>query len=111
MRRKWILFAPLAIAGVAIVGFLGGEIVKLLWNWLMPELFGWRTITFWQALGLLVLCRILFGGMGRHGGHRRMTAGMTPEERDRFRQRLRERWGWGRPETERSGAEGGGNMM
>ena len=38
--------------------------VRLLWNWLLPSLFGWRLITFWQALGILVLCRILFGGLG-----------------------------------------------
>ena len=43
---------------------IGGEIVRLLWNWLLPPLFGWRQITFWQALGLLALCRILFGGFG-----------------------------------------------
>jgi len=97
MRRRWIWFAPMAIVGVALFAFLGGEIVKLLWNWLMPEIFGWRTITFRQALGLLVLCRILFGGLGRHGGHHRMASRMTPEERERFRQRIRERWGWGRP--------------
>ncbi len=44
---------------------IGGEIVLHLWNWLLPPLFGWRQITFWQALGLLALCRILFGGFGR----------------------------------------------
>ena len=38
-----------------------------LWNWLLPPLFGWRTLGFWQALGLLALCRILFGGLGGHG--------------------------------------------
>jgi len=44
----------------------GGEIVLHLWNWLLPSLFGWREITFWQAVGLLALCRILFGGFGWH---------------------------------------------
>jgi len=97
MRRKLIFFAPLAVLGVALFVFVGGEIVRLLWNWLVPDLFGWRPITFWQALGLLVLCRILFGGLGRHGGGPRMTSRMTPEERDRFRHRIRERWGFGRP--------------
>jgi len=97
MRRRLIFFAPLAIAGAALFVFVGGEVVKLLWNWLAPDLFGWRPITFWQALGLLLLCRILFGGMGRHGCGPRMTSRMTPEERERFRQRIRERWGFGRP--------------
>ena len=49
---------------------LGGEVVRLLWNWLLPPLFGWAQITFWQALGLLALCRILFGGFGLHGSGR-----------------------------------------
>jgi hypothetical protein len=75
----------------------------LLWNWLLPPLFGWREITFWQALGLLALCRILFGGLGRAGHYRsgfrnRMAERwerMTPEERERFRQGMRARFGFG----------------
>ena len=69
-----------------------------LWNWLTPELFGWRQITFWQALGLLTLCRILFGGLSGHGGprsSRRMREGwgkMTPEEREKCRQAFQDRW-------------------
>jgi hypothetical protein len=77
--------------------------VQLLWNWLLPALFGWREVTFWQALGLLALCRILFGGFGMHGpgrsGVRRRMAErweqMTPEERERFRQGLRGRCRFG----------------
>ncbi|MGH9943185.1 MAG: hypothetical protein ACRD9R_12620 [Pyrinomonadaceae bacterium] len=83
--------------------FIGGEIVMHLWNWLLPPLFGWPQIGFWQALGLLTLCRILFGGFGFHGSGRsdlrhRMEERcehMTPEERERFRQRMRKRWGFG----------------
>jgi hypothetical protein len=68
---------------------------------LMPTLFGWRQITFWQALGLLALCRILFGGLGGFGSHRsnsrrRMAERceqMTPEEREKFRQGFLGRWG------------------
>jgi len=101
MRRRWFFIGPAAIAGLALVIFLGGEIVKLLWNWLLPTLFGWREITFWQAFGLLALCRILFGGFGGHrsyrsGIRRRMAERwaerwdrMTPEERERFRAGLR----------------------
>jgi len=109
MSRKQRLFwiAPLAILGLVLVVFLGGEIIMRLWNWLLPPLFGWRLITFWQALGLLVLCRMLFGGFGMHGRggsgmRRRMEARMaerwekmTPEERERFRQSARGRWGCG----------------
>src|SRR5712692_4841472 len=103
MRRRLILIAPLAILGILLFIAIGGEIVLQLWNWLLPPLFGWRQITFWQALGILVLCRVLFGGLGSHGSgrsnfRRRMEercAHMTPEERDRFRQRMRERFGFG----------------
>jgi hypothetical protein len=104
MRRKWILLAPFAILGVIAFIALGGALVQLLWNALLPELFGLPHVTLWQALGLLVLCRILFGGFGRHGGHHGWTSRMTPEERDRFRQRIRERWGFGRPQRPADGA-------
>ena len=110
MRRSWIFIVPAAILGLALFTFLGGESVKLLWNWLAPALFGRPAITFWQALGVLALCRILVGGFGLHGGSRRRMRGrmadrmadrvaerwdgMTPEERERFRERLRERCGF-----------------
>jgi len=106
---KLMLIAPLAIIGMAIFAWIGGEIVMLLWNWLAPELFGLRTINFWQALGLLALCRILFGGFGLSGGssdrsRRRMEGRisermyerweqMTPEERERLRQGFNDRSG------------------
>jgi hypothetical protein len=101
--KRLILIAPFAILGILLFMAIGGEIVLLLWNWLLPPLFGWRPITFWQALGLLALCRILFGGRGFQGSarsnvRRRMAercGSMTPEERERFRQRMRERWGFG----------------
>lgn len=100
MRWKWIFIAPLAILGIVLFVFIGGESVKLLWNWLLPPLFGWREVTFWQALGLLALCRILFGGSGFRGSSRSKR---TPEERERLRQRLRERFGFG-PSTSESTA-------
>ena len=86
--RKWILIAIFAPLGLALFVFIGGEVVRRLWNWLLPPLFDLPTITFWQAWGLLVLSRILFGGWGMHGGGhspRRRWNRMTPEERDRFR--------------------------
>jgi hypothetical protein len=98
MRRRWIFLAPMAIVGVLMFLAIGGLLVRELWNWLLPSLFGWPQVTFWQALGLLALCRILFGGLGRHRGgdrarwRRRMGERwerMTPEERERFRQGLR----------------------
>jgi len=102
MRKRLIWIAPLAILGMVIFSWIGGEVVMLLWNWLLPALFGWRQITFWQALGLLALCRILFGGFGLGGGSHRSQSRrrmrerweqMTPEERERFRQGLHDRSG------------------
>lgn len=102
MRRKWVFIAPLAILGMLLFAFIGGEVVKLLWNWLLPPLFGWRQVTFWQALGLLALCRILFGGCGLRGSSR---SHRTPEERERFRRAIRERFGFGRSTSESKGNE------
>ncbi len=111
MRRKWKNIAPLAIVGMAVFIWLGGFIVQQLWNWLLPPLFGWRQITFWQAVGILALCRILFGGFGGRGSYRSMFRrrmaerweAMTPEERERFRQGMRARCGFGPSTTESKG--------
>ena len=99
-------FTLIAIAGIAVFGF----IVMSLWNWLMPSLFGLRTITFWQAWGILLLAKILFGSFGghhrpRHWRHRMMERWerMTPEERERFRQGMRERFGFGPSGSESTG--------
>ena len=111
-RLKRVLFiAPLAILGILVFIAIGGEVVLQLWNWLLPPLFGWRQITFWQAVGILALCRILFGGFGFHGSRRsnfrrRMRERcehMTPEERERFRQGIRAGWGFGPSTSESKG--------
>ena len=86
-KKKLIYLVPLGIVGVAAFIALGGYIVQHLWNWLLPALFGFREVTFWQALGILVLSRILFGGFGMHGSDKsgpRRRKGMTPEERGRL---------------------------
>ena len=88
-------FAALAAVAVAALGY----VVMALWNGLLPGLFGFRTIGFWQGLGLLALTRILFGGFHRghgHGFHRRhhmiqRWEGMSPEERQKFREGFRGR--------------------
>jgi len=88
---------PLFVLAFALFGY----VVMSLWNWLTPALFGWKVITFWQALGLVVLCKILFGGFrGGRGGHmhwrRRMMdrwEQMTPEEREAFRKGMEGRCG------------------
>ena len=97
MRKKWFWIAPLAIVRFCYFISLGGEVVMHLWNWLLPPLFGWRTLGFWQALGLLALCRILFGGLGHGGpgrhsgrGFRGRCRSMSPEEREKFRRAMDE---------------------
>ena len=110
MKRKWIFVgAPFAL--VVFVG-IAGEVVMHLWNWLVPMLFGLRQVTFWQALGLLVLCRILFGGFGGHNHDRRgrlreklygRWEKLTPEERERLSQGWRGRCGPFRPPASESG--------
>ena len=100
MRKKWWI-ALVAPPAMVLFAWLFGEIVMHLWNWLMPTLFGLKLITFWQALGLLVLCRILVGGLGggsnnpRHRERRWKDRWehMTPEERERFREFMRGRCG------------------
>ena len=107
--RRILILAPLAILGLVVFAFLGGVVVMALWNWLIPSITGWSEITFWQAFGLLALCRILFGGhgaMGRTGSrvrervhervHERCDR-MTDEERSRIREHFHERWGEGGP--------------
>src|SRR5882672_8968511 len=97
---KMIFMVPAAILGMLLFIFIGGELVLHLWNWLLPPLFGWRQVTFWQALGILALCRILFGGHGFSRSHPRRR---TPEERIRFRQAMRERFGFGPSTSESKG--------
>jgi hypothetical protein len=101
IRRRWIFLGPLAICGFLLFIAAGGEVVRELWNWLLPPIFGWREITFWQALGILALCRILFGRLGGPGFSR--SKHLTPEERERFRQRMRERCGFGPSTSEAQG--------
>ncbi len=110
MKRNWffrgVKFVLFAVLFVIVAGF----VVMSLWNWLMPALFGWHLINFWQAVGILILSKILFGGFRGHGGgrHMRWRRGMwerweqmTPEEREKFRQGMRGRCGsYGAPAAE-----------
>ncbi len=95
MKRIWVfkvvkIAVFTVLAGVALIAF--GYVVMLLWNWVVPAVTGFHSITFLQALALLVLSRILFGGFRGHGGARHWRhrikgrwEQMTPEERERFR--------------------------
>lgn len=100
--RKKFIFIPFLIVGVlALISY----IVMLLWNNLLPDIFHVTAITYWQAAGLLVLCKILFGfgGPRGRGGAPWMRhkmerfKNMSPEEQQRFREEMRARCGkWGR---------------
>jgi len=94
---------PLAVLAFALFSY----ITMSLWNWLTPALFGWKLITFWQAAGLVILCKILFGGFRgghcrprwRHRMHERWE-NMTPEEREAFRKGMQGRCGpFGSPDA------------
>lgn len=92
---RCLKFGVLALAGIVVVAW----IVMLLWNALLPALIaGISPIGYWQALGVLVLSRILFGGLrgGCHGHWRAPQArweSLTPEERERLKGRFQGRWG------------------
>jgi hypothetical protein len=87
-RRKFF-FIPLALAAIVLFAL----VTMLLWNALLPALFNFSEITFWQAAGLLILARLFFGGMhprwNRRSWHtdhelRNKIAKMSPEERKEF---------------------------
>jgi len=109
MRRNRILRGLKFVLFAALFLTVFGFVVMSLWNWLMPVLFGLRQINFWQAAGVLLLSKILFGGWrGKPGRHwywrRRMMERwdqMTPEEREKFRQAMPGRCGsFGPPAAE-----------
>jgi hypothetical protein len=95
---------------VAVIAAIAA-VTMLLWNALVPAIIGWSAINYWQAAGLLVLCRLLFGGMfgglrhhghGKHGHgfghghpfkmhfHERMKGMTVEEKREYIRKRLAE---------------------
>jgi ABC-type multidrug transport system fused ATPase/permease subunit len=85
-RAKFIIWPIFFLAAVAALS----AVVMLLWNAVLPGIFAAAPrIDYLHALGLLVLCRILFGGLRGHGhrhGHERWAKwqAMTPEEREQF---------------------------
>jgi Ca2+/H+ antiporter, TMEM165/GDT1 family len=99
--KKVVMIIVIAIAAILAFGF----ITMSLWNAILPAVLGVKAITFVQALGILVLSKILFGGFGRGGGgfaRRRhewkqqmeqKLAGMTPEEREKFKAEWKNRCG------------------
>ncbi len=113
MKKFWLkkIFFFIVIFACAVLLF--GAIVMGLWNAILPAVLGVKTITFVQALGLLLLSKILFGGFGGkkwggRGGHewkQKMAEKwehMTPEQREKFKAEWRNRCSkWGRREKDR----------
>jgi hypothetical protein len=105
MTQRWVKrgvkIGMIAVVAITVCGF----VVMGLWNWLAPAIFGFRTIDFWQALGLIILSKILFGGFRGRGGYggrwghrmRERLQGMTPEEREKFLQGMGGRCGSSAP--------------
>lgn len=109
-RASKIVFIALVLVPVGLAVF--SFIVMRLWNWLVPPVFGWHTINFWQALGIFVLSKILFGGFrgGRMHGRGRMMERweeMTPEEREKFRKGMQGFCGRSRDTREPDVVQGG----
>ena len=103
--KKFIFFLPV----VALIATALGYVVMYLWNWILPEVAHAGQLNFWQALGLLVLCRILFGNFNKGGGGFREKANgmrskwqnMNEEERAKFKEEYKRRCGgWGHRDKE-----------
>lgn len=98
---KKVLFIIVCFVGAVL---LFGAVVMGLWNAILPDVLGVKSITFIQALGILLLSKILFGGFGgkRWGGGRgpewkykmrEKWNNMTPEEREKFKAEWKNRCG------------------
>jgi hypothetical protein len=103
MKRGWWIIKCIVfvVFMLAVIGFA----TQWLWNGLVPVLFAGPVITFWQAVGLLILSKIFLWSFGRpyRGGHWRSGhwrghalkerwGSMTPEEREAFKSKMKERW-------------------
>jgi Ca2+/H+ antiporter, TMEM165/GDT1 family len=108
MKKLWIKKGLMILIFGSIAILVFGFVVMSLWNNILPAVIGVKTITFLQALGILVLSKILFGGFSGRGGRWRGSQAwkekmkqrwdkMTPEEREKFKNECKSRWGgrWG----------------
>lgn len=101
MRSNWMTRISMIAIFLLIVVAGFGQAVLQLWNLLMPDIFGLHPITFWQAVGLMALSWILFGGLGMFRGRplhanlwrHRILEHMPPEEREQLLRGLRNRCG------------------
>lgn len=100
--RKKAGYFIMVVAFVLVVVAAVTAVFMLLWNWLVPMLFTGPALTYWQALGLLVMAKIIFG-LASHGKHwkkdhhwkhrwRERCADMTPEDKERMKHQFMHRW-------------------
>lgn len=103
-KHKFNKNPALIIIGIIAMFLMVTAIVMWLWNALLPEILGVKTINFWHAMGILVLSKILFGGFkGGNGKFRHIReqhfenkmSGMTDEEKEKFKEMWRKRCGTG----------------
>lgn len=101
-RRKKVGYFIMIVAFVLIVVAVVTALFMLLWNWLIPMLFAGPALTYWQALGLLVMAKIIFG-LASHGKHwkknhhwkskwRERCANMSQEDKERMKDHFMHRW-------------------
>jgi Ca2+/H+ antiporter, TMEM165/GDT1 family len=107
-RRFWFGKAVMILVFCTAFVMLFSYIVMRLWNGILPDVLGVRMISFWQAMGILVLSKILFSGFGgfahkkeqfKNRFRQRMLnkwENMTPEEKEKFKNEWKNRCrGWG----------------
>ncbi len=94
-RPRWLVITGFVLLGVlaaVLFAFVFGYFVMLLWNWLMPPLFGLGTITYLQAFGIIILARLIFGSFGHRPSDRKRRDShpyAREEWRSHFRQNFR----------------------
>ena len=108
MRHRKFIRGPLFLLKLVLILAITSAIVMLLWNVIVPSVFGAPMLNYWQAAGLLLLAKILFGSIGRgfgrrHHGYpdeawkkklRAKYEAMSPEEQEKFRTKCRTRFSY-----------------
>jgi len=101
-KARYYFMIPLMVLGLFVIS----GVVTLLWNWIIPSISTLTALTYWQAMGLFVLCRILFGGfrfgfrkhqhavhnhLSNHAPFRNRFMEMTEDERQHFKNQWKQR--------------------
>jgi hypothetical protein len=121
---KWFLKGIAMLVFFCLFAIAFGWLAMWLWNQLVPPIFHGPVLTYWQTVGLLVLARMFVGGWGGHHHHhhkkhwhqrqwrarwQEKMEKMSPEEREKFRTKMRRRCGWDFDSWEHQGNPWQGN--